>query len=247
MDSAVEGLTYESGALSGFTGSQGEFQYEDGGNVTFSIGGITLPAALGQPLMTPVQLVANAIDQSNATVTNVARLLQTLDDDDDPLNGITITPAVRAGAAGLSVDFNQSIVEFGNDATVVNAINVLTNLTSVGQRPLVTASDAQNHLESTILGIFAGAYSGTFSGTDSGTWSITIDSLGAITGNGFSNEDGFFGVSGTASSSGATTAVGGSVTTGATFQGMIELNGSIGGTWVNSTFGDSGTWSGSKN
>ena len=42
VDGPVQGVRYESGSLTGFTGSDGEFQYEEGNTIRFSIGEIVL-------------------------------------------------------------------------------------------------------------------------------------------------------------------------------------------------------------
>ncbi|MFT4541406.1 MAG: hypothetical protein ACI835_003867 [Planctomycetota bacterium] len=246
IDSAVGGMFYESGDLSGLTDSAGTFEFEEGENVQFSIGGIELPLVAGDIVLTPLQLVDDADDHLDPTVTNVARFLQTIDDDQDPSNGITISAAVRAGAADMSLDFETSIADFAVDPNVTNAISVLTFITSAGERALVSASSAQNHLQTTILGAFAGSYSGTFNGDDSGTFALGIDASGVITGTGDSNDEGSFAISGTADASGATDLLGGSVSTGATFGGEVHLDGTISGTWENAFFGDNGNWSGSK-
>jgi hypothetical protein len=52
--------------------------------VTFSIGGITLGSAVGQPQLTPIDLVPGAIDATDQQVTNILRFVQSLDADSDP-------------------------------------------------------------------------------------------------------------------------------------------------------------------
>ena len=53
-DSNVQGLQYSSGGQSGVTGKNGEFKFEEGGNVKFSIGGVTLGSAKAKNVMTPM-------------------------------------------------------------------------------------------------------------------------------------------------------------------------------------------------
>jgi hypothetical protein len=98
-----------------------------------------------------------------------------------------------------------------------------------------------------LLGQLAGTYSGTFSGDDQGTWMAVVDTDGTITGSGMSDITGTgFDVFGNVTSSGDVNFVAGVVTTGSTFSGTVALTGEISGTWENEFFGESGTWSGSK-
>ncbi len=90
--------------------------------VTFSIGGITLGSAVGQPQLTPIDLVPGAIDATDQQVTNILRFVQSLDADSDPSNGISIPAAVLANAAGQTLDFNQATVAFEADANALLAL-----------------------------------------------------------------------------------------------------------------------------
>ena len=116
IGSAVDGLAYASDDLVGFTDVEGRFEYRDERAIEFSIGGITLGKALGDATMTPVTIVAGAVDEQHPVVTNIARFLQTLDDDGDPANGISITPGVTELAVNKIVDFDQSVLAFEDDS-----------------------------------------------------------------------------------------------------------------------------------
>ena len=244
IDSPVGGLRYISGSQSGFTNAQGTFSYDDGAIVQFFIGDIVIGGAAAASIMTPVSLVQGAADETNPTVTNIARFLQTLDNDGNPSNGITITTAVNNLAVGRTINFNQSIANFGNDTNVQTVVSALTAVTSAGTRPLVLSSSAQNNLRAAILGILSGNYSGTFSGDASGTWTVVIDSLGNITGTAVNSDSSTAAVTGTVGSNGI--AIMGVVATGATFSGTITLTGQVSGTWVDTAAGENGTFSGSK-
>lgn len=150
LDSEVEGMAYRSGTLSGFTDSTGAFQYEIGKQVTFSIGDIVIGTADGADTITPLDLVESATDASDPMVINIARFLQTLDDDGDPENGITILVSVRDLAVGLTINFDQSIDSFTDDGDVQASIATLTTVTSAGARMLISASAAQEHFNATL-------------------------------------------------------------------------------------------------
>ncbi|WP_417517718.1 hypothetical protein [Marinobacter sp.] len=150
LDSEVEGLNYTSGRLSGLTDSAGIFRYEVGQPVTFSVGDIVIGTATGAETITPLDLVAAASDTSNSVVINIARFLQTLDDDGDPDNGITLLESVRALAANEAIEFNQPVTEFEDDGNVQTVVSTLTAVTTAGARMLVTAAAAQTHLDATL-------------------------------------------------------------------------------------------------
>ena len=160
-DSTVVGLGYRSGSHTGVTDSHGQFSYEVDQSITFFVGGLTLGTAPNpKALMTPVDLVANGTGTSTYVV-NVARFLMLLERDGDPTNGIEISPAVTAAAAGWSqVDFNS-----GDLSTVLASIIAEVNLADAAVHTLPDAATAQAHLRDAFYcvssGVFAGAYTGS--------------------------------------------------------------------------------------
>ncbi len=122
VDHPVEGLEFSSGdAPVSLTDRQGTFSYRDGAPVRFDIGDIALGSAVaGAVTVTPLQLAPGAADTTDPRVTNVARLLQTLDADCDLSNGIRLTPTARSVGIGRSIDFDQSEAAFGSDSAVQN-------------------------------------------------------------------------------------------------------------------------------
>jgi hypothetical protein len=151
VDAPVEGVGYESGALSGVTGSNGEFRYEVGNTVRFSIGDIALGRPVtGKAVITPLDLVEDGTSDTPAVI-NIARLLQSLDS--RPGDGyITIPPEVRA-AAVRSNQAVSSAIEFMDFSDEPAFINAATQLVAVlaGDYPftavLVDADQARAHLE----------------------------------------------------------------------------------------------------
>ena len=136
LDSAVEGLTYQSGSNSpGTTDANGMFTYTVGETLTFSVGGVelgTLPD--GAPVISPLDF--------GAAAENIARFLQTLDADGDPSNGIDLTAAAAALAETIVGDavFLSDPITFENDigpvlevalgagAMLIDAATALANL-----------------------------------------------------------------------------------------------------------------------
>jgi len=63
LDSPVGGLNYQTATMSGITDENGTFMYHEGEIVTFLIGDVMLGSAPGNNIMTPVDLVPEAIDE----------------------------------------------------------------------------------------------------------------------------------------------------------------------------------------
>ncbi len=169
LDDAVEGLRYETATQNGMTDANGTFKYQSGETIRFYVGDILIGEASASDVMTPVNLVPNAVDETNQTVTNIARFLQTLDDDGDPTNGIKISSSVFAAASGQTLDFNV------DDATfTTNAQALIDTLMPASPPTLVSSVDAQTTLGATLSDILSnGSGGGTGGGSGSGTGSNT--------------------------------------------------------------------------
>jgi predicted acyl esterase len=111
----IRGLRYETPTRSGFTNERGEFEYGAGECVTFLVGGLVLGAIAGEPRVTLAQLVNRndgKVDRlHDPMVTNLARLVQTFDQDGDFENGITIAPAVHQAIGPMVLNFNQAATD----------------------------------------------------------------------------------------------------------------------------------------
>lgn len=142
IDSAVEGLYYETATHSGTTNSLGEYDYMPGETVTFSIGGIVLGSSVTGAVVTPLSLVPSAADETNPVVTNIVRLLLSLDSDGDPDNGITISQEVTNASIDLLVDF--SVADLSADDGISSLLENLPSIT------LVSESTAQIHFKQTL-------------------------------------------------------------------------------------------------
>ncbi|MGH1378990.1 MAG: hypothetical protein ACRBB3_09240 [Alphaproteobacteria bacterium] len=153
LDSAVEGLSYSSGALSGFTDADGRFEYEVDNTVIFSIGSITIGAALGADTITPLELVNGAEDETDDEVVNILRFLQTLDNDANPDNGIQITSIMRDLAVDTVINFDQTPEEFTDDGIVQTVLATMTSGSDAGARLLLAADIALAHFRETLDGI----------------------------------------------------------------------------------------------
>ena len=97
MDSAVLGVEYEtSSGNKGITGENGSFRYQNGETVEFKLGKLSLGHAepTTDGLVTPKMLISGdavPTTEQEEQITLLLRTLQSLDSDNDPTNGITIT------------------------------------------------------------------------------------------------------------------------------------------------------------
>ncbi|MCP4577727.1 MAG: beta-lactamase family protein [Deltaproteobacteria bacterium] len=159
LDSAVEGLTYES-HHSGITDSNGTFKYFAGDKVSFYIADVLLGQTSAKDRITPVDLVHGAVDETDPTATNICRLLQSLDVDGNPDNGIRITDEINELVRGKNIVFNQSISDFETDPAVLElftSLNEMGVFKGVWERTLCSAEQAQRHLRRSLAGgIIAG-------------------------------------------------------------------------------------------
>jgi hypothetical protein len=159
IDNFVSGINYQTDTLSGTTNSTGEFQYLAGESVIFSIGDINLPSVPAGTTITPTDMVSNGTT-TNSTVLNIARLLQSLDEDGNPSNGIQISTTAHTAATGITnIDFSSA--NFESNAEI---INLVANSGSVNTT-LVSAEAAAAHLQATISSIsIAGSWSADLAG-----------------------------------------------------------------------------------
>lgn len=142
LDSPIINIGYKTETLEGVTNSLGEYQYLEGEMVIFFIGDLELPSVLAAETITPLN-IADTSDTSDSVVVNIIRLLQTLDQDGDPDNGITITETAIASAT--QVDFTLPASDFSDSSDVGNLISNGGQDTAVTD--LVSISDAIEHFE----------------------------------------------------------------------------------------------------
>jgi hypothetical protein len=150
IDSPVAGLTYTTASQKGVTSADGSFDYAKGEQVTFSLGEIVFPKVKASLIVTPLSMApGNNIDADEAQ--NIAYLLQALDDDGIPSNGINI-PASIAPLAKLAVDFSIDPSLFVALPQVVSLAAEVAKLRTPGMAP-TTLDSASAHLSSSLSGM----------------------------------------------------------------------------------------------
>lgn len=134
IDSAVSGVSYTCGTQEGITGVDGSFTFEVGSSCTFYLGDIKLRDVNAGLL----------VDGANVYETDVAiaRILQSLDTDGNPDNGITINAAILEALA------TEGITSLPTDTT-----EMATMLSVIGQNggTVVSEIEAQEHLMSSLF------------------------------------------------------------------------------------------------
>lgn len=140
--SAVSGLRYTTDTQSDDTDGNGSFRFMAGESVVFSLGDITLPAVTAESVITPLAVFATD-EITDVRVMNLSRLLQTLDVDGNPENGLVLSDAAIASATGLSVNFSSDTF----DADVGN----LVANSGAAQVDLVAGIDALENLQETLF------------------------------------------------------------------------------------------------
>ena len=167
----VIGLKYQTPTTEGFTNERGEFRYRPGEAVTFLVGRLVLGTTEGAPRVNSAQLIkrvsGNIEKLHDPSVTNLARLLQTLDQDGDVENGVTIAPAVHdiVGSKIIVLDYPPGMHgetpagqnNFDNNPVIVGLIDELNAkpgvFTARTPRKLRPGAAARNELRRNIRGI----------------------------------------------------------------------------------------------
>lgn len=118
-DSPVAGLWYKTASNSGFTNSLGQYSYKEGETVEFFIGDTSLGAVKASGILSPVDLT-NGSPTDEKTL-NILRLLQSLDVDRNPSNGIIISNESHEAAKSRVVSLEGTSSEASLLAFVNNA------------------------------------------------------------------------------------------------------------------------------
>jgi hypothetical protein len=146
IDSPVSNIDYRTATRQGQTDQSGVFLYETDESVEFSLGALIIGSAIGADQITPLILAPESSIESNYVV-NLVRLLQTLDVDGDPSNGISIADAAKESA--VQIDFSQT-----QDAFAASP-EVLALIAAGGQTTAVTAlrskQDSLQHFAESLL------------------------------------------------------------------------------------------------
>lgn len=125
LDSPVASISYSTASQSGTTDDEGRFSFVEGESVTFTIGALQFPATTAVSVVTPALIAAG----DEVLQTNMLQLLQTLDEDGDPSNGIQLRADAVAAFTDSTLDISAE--SFDTDvAAVLAAIEPTLTLVS---------------------------------------------------------------------------------------------------------------------
>ena len=149
IDSEVIGLKYKSGEYESITDENGGFGYILGEQIQFFVGDIAIGYQVDpKDILTPYDLANN----NSFAALNIARFLQSLDDDSLLNNGIQIIESSHNLAKNQTLDFlsNEWGESIDNNSEINQLIYLLTSETTEGSKFLVSPSDAYYHYSSTL-------------------------------------------------------------------------------------------------
>jgi hypothetical protein len=119
IDSPVSGLSFQTGTFDGLTNESGGFDYFPGERVELAIGSVHLGNPLAGHKISPLDIF-EAADTDDPRVINMARLLQSLDADASPKDGINITEGV---ANCLVQTVGSTSLDFSSDEQIQSVID----------------------------------------------------------------------------------------------------------------------------
>jgi len=131
---AVEGLSYETATMSGETNTDGEFAFNAGERIIFSLGGLDLPGVQAVRNVTSRTLLAG----NEAAAADLSRLLQSMDEDGNLENGIRLPLNVQAIQSDTQIDFGGADFDMqaqallttvnGPDAMLIDSVTATESL-----------------------------------------------------------------------------------------------------------------------
>lgn len=146
-DGPVSGATYTINGVSKRTNAQGEFEYQEGDEITFSIGNIEIGTVTGTDRITPVELADDV-----TTRTNLLIFLRSLDSQGGHDDGIQIPDSVSQLPAN-SIDFSKPTTEF-----ITSFQPVLQTIEDFKDKVVVSATEAQANFNQTLLKDIVGVW-----------------------------------------------------------------------------------------
>ena len=107
-DGVIIGANYTINGVTKQTNERGEFEYQEGDEITFKIGDIEIGTVQGAERITPLELATDADAQTNLMV-----FLQSLDTDKNHDNGISLPKSEDlANLSTLNINFKQPTTNF---------------------------------------------------------------------------------------------------------------------------------------
>lgn len=168
LDEKVEGVDYSSTSFSGTTNGTGNFSCKAGETVTFSVNGLVIGKTPCLPVITPIELVTegkvkwNEVNftgdtadeltaSQNSKLKRMLALVQTLDSDGDPSNGITVDSNVSSALTSLNA--NQATMDnLLSESSDEDFASTMTSLVTLmgGSTAVSSLSSGMSHFKTTL-------------------------------------------------------------------------------------------------
>lgn len=168
---------YQSGLKVSTTDSQGYFQYTDGVDISFQLGKLVLGSTSPKKIITPLNLSNNKTD-----VVEILVVLQSLDEDKNPDNGIYILDETKQKLK-TSLDLSKSNVTVKN--TVLKDIPSLSLVSSDNAVKHFKQSAKQYNISTSMLDtastpVSSPASNSTSNSTNSSSGGLSSNSIGSV-------------------------------------------------------------------
>lgn len=149
IDAPVAGVDFDTSSNKGKTDTNGAFDYIPGETVTLSIGDLILGNALAMHKITPMDLVGTE-NLNDVKAINMARILQSLDNDQDPKRGIFITQEATDSLNDAMEELDIKAFDFENSDLTDTLINLAVKKHNEMNNTLlrvVSMEEAKDNLE----------------------------------------------------------------------------------------------------
>lgn len=159
----IEGLSYTSGEVQGSTDADGNFQFEQDGDITFFFGDTVIGTVAGAQVIELIELLAGATPESTEYI-NLIRYLLILDSDSDLGNGVQISSALQEQQDTLT-----EVVFLDGDFEVFAQL-LTEEVAGVDARDVTLpgVDDAVGVINVTRMCAASGLYSGAYTGSLAG-------------------------------------------------------------------------------
>lgn len=125
----IAGLRFETDSGSGVTDEDGNFDYVEGDNVRFFLGETLIGEVKAKEVVSALDFVS-AGDHPDK-LQNLLRVLDTLDADDNPENGVEITDSADQYLSQFTLPLNNPAILFEGSQVVTGLVNAFTNNTGL--------------------------------------------------------------------------------------------------------------------
>lgn len=111
LPGAIAGMRYRAGAHAGFTDADGRFRYDEGDRIVFGVGGLEFEPTPARALVSPYQLANGRGCAAGAALTRTVQVIQSLDVNGAPDDGVTLPELPAAGPVRRVVELADAELE----------------------------------------------------------------------------------------------------------------------------------------